>query len=74
MRFMFAPMKTLKAQRIPAPNSRRAYTVGEVADQVGTAVDSIYRSIHRGKLRRIAGIGRFMISEAELNRFLGEVK
>ena len=67
-------MKIIKTPRLSAPVTRRAFTVSEIADQLGIGIDSVYRAVHRGQLKRIAGIGRFMISEQELDRFLAATK
>jgi excisionase family DNA binding protein len=65
-------MKVIETTSVPMP--RRAFTIQEVAQQLGCAVDSIYRAIYRGQLRPLAGFGRKMISDKELERFLSEVK
>jgi excisionase family DNA binding protein len=59
---------------LPQAVTRKAFTVAEVASQCGVARDSIYRAIYRGQLKRLAGFGRFMISESELQRFLSVTK
>jgi hypothetical protein len=56
------------------PKARRVYTVAELAAMFGTATDAIYRAVHSGKLRPLAGFGRMMFSDKEVERFLGATK
>ena len=49
---------------------RRAWTVSEVAQQLGRHKASIYRLIYSGHLRPLPGTGDKLISEHELDRFL----
>jgi predicted site-specific integrase-resolvase len=56
------------------PLARRAYTAAELAAMCGVATDSIYRAVHAGKLKPLAGFGKMMFSDKEVERFLGSTK
>jgi nucleoid DNA-binding protein len=56
------------------PKNRRAYSAAELATLLGVATDSVYRAVKRGQLKRLAGFGKFMFSETELQRFLNQTK
>jgi excisionase family DNA binding protein len=51
---------------------RRAYTIAEAAQLLGCHKVSVYRRIYAGEIKILKGFGRLIISEAELNRFLGD--
>jgi excisionase family DNA binding protein len=53
------------------PLNRRAFTIPEVAQMLCIHKVSVYRHVHLGELRLIAKGGRMMISDKELDRFLG---
>ena len=57
-----------------APLARRVYTVAEVAVVFGTARDAVYRAVHSGMLKPLAGFGKMMFSDKEVERFLGATK
>jgi hypothetical protein len=50
---------------------RRAYSLAEAAAICGRHYQSLYRAACRGDLKVLTGFGRMMISDQELNRFLG---
>ena len=52
---------------------RRAY-LGEAAAFCGVSYHTPYRAACREDLKVLAGMGRMMVSEAELNRFLNQTK
>ena len=52
------------------PLRRRAWTVAEVAEQLGRHKASVYRLIYTGHLRPLPGTGDRLISDHELERFL----
>jgi excisionase family DNA binding protein len=54
--------------------SRRAYTIAEAAGLLGVHKVSVYRRIYSGEIKVLAGFGRLMITETELQKFLGDVK
>jgi excisionase family DNA binding protein len=54
--------------------NRRAYTIAEAAELLGVHKVSVYRRIYSGEIKVLAGFGRFMIPDAELQKFLGDVK
>jgi hypothetical protein len=51
----------------------RVYTLREAAQAVHRSYFTLYRAVCRGDLKVLKGFGRLAVSEAELNRFLGEV-
>lgn len=55
---------------VQQPLRRRAWTVKEVAEQLGRHKASIYRLIDTGYLKPLPGTGDRLISEHELDRFL----
>jgi excisionase family DNA binding protein len=57
-----------------APLHRRAYSLAEVAQILGVHKATIYRSLYRGDLKPMAGLGRARISDVELDRFLNATK
>jgi excisionase family DNA binding protein len=57
-----------------APIQRRAFSPREIAAQLGRDRASVYRWLASGELRPIAVSGRLMISDRELERFLGSNK
>jgi hypothetical protein len=59
---------------VKSPLARRVYTVAELAVMFGTARDAVYRAVHSGKLRRLAGFGKMMFADKEVERFLGLTK
>ena len=54
--------------------NRRAYTIAEAAELLGVHKVSVYRRIYSGEIKVLAGFGRLMIPDAELQKFLGDVK
>jgi excisionase family DNA binding protein len=52
------------------PLRRRAWTVAEVAEQLGRHKASVYRLIYTGHIRPLPGTGDRLISDHELERFL----
>jgi excisionase family DNA binding protein len=54
--------------------NRRAYTISEAAELLGVHKVSVYRRIYSGEIKVLSGFGRLMIPEAELQKFLGDVK
>jgi Helix-turn-helix domain len=67
-------MERLSPSVSEQPLSRRVYTVAELAVMFGTATDAVYRAIHSGKLKPLAGFGRYMFSDREIEKFLGATK
>ena len=55
---------------VEQPLRRRAWTVAEVAQQLGRHKASVYRLIYTGHLRPLPGTGDRLISDYELERFL----
>jgi hypothetical protein len=55
-----------------APIQRRAFSLKEAAAMVGRSYHTLYRSALRGDLRVISGLGTMMVSDQELDRFLGK--
>ncbi|MGH7975589.1 MAG: helix-turn-helix domain-containing protein [Limisphaerales bacterium] len=52
---------------------RLAYSIPEAADMLGLDYFSVYRLVVRGKLKACRALrGKFLITRAELNRFLNE--
>ena len=54
--------------------TQRAFTLAEAAPQCGASYSTLWRAASRGDLKILADMGRMMISEAELNRFLSQTK
>jgi excisionase family DNA binding protein len=54
--------------------NRRAYTIAEAAELLGVHKVSVYRRIYSGEIKVLAGFGRLMIPDSELQKFLGDVK
>jgi excisionase family DNA binding protein len=59
---------------VEQPLRRRAWTVAEVAEQLGRHKASVYRLIYTGHLRPLPGTGDRLISEHELDRYLRSVQ
>jgi excisionase family DNA binding protein len=54
-----------------AREERLAYSIPEAADLLGLDYFSVYRLVVRGKLKACRALrGKFLITRAELNRFL----
>ncbi len=53
---------------------KRAYTLREVAAMVGRSYFTIHRAAVAGKLKTISGFGVRMVSDKELERFLGQTE
>jgi Helix-turn-helix domain len=51
---------------------KRAFTLEEAAAICGVSYHTLYRAVCRGNLQIVTGFGRMMISDKELERFLGE--
>ena len=68
--------KIMKAQSTSESGlaNRRAYTIAEAAELLGVHKVSIYRRIYSGDIKVLSGFGRLMISDTELDRFLGKVE
>ena len=63
--------KTAKESRRIEREDRLAYSIQEAADLLGVDYFSVYRLIHRGKLKACRALrGKFLITRAELNRLL----
>lgn len=57
----------------PAQPERLAYSLQEAAEMLGVDYFSIYRLVHRGKLRACRALrGKFLIPRRELLRLLNE--
>jgi excisionase family DNA binding protein len=68
---MDAIAKTQPAQS--AQCERLAYSIQEAADMLGLDYFSVYRLIHRGKIKACRALrGKFLVPRAELLRFLNE--
>jgi hypothetical protein len=66
-------MQTLEnSSPATASVARRAFTLKEAAAMVGRSYHTLYRSALRGDIRVISGLGTMMISDQELERFLGK--
>lgn len=52
-------------------NNRLAWTLKDAAARCGVSYWTLYRAACRGDLHVIKGFGRMMVTESELNRFLG---
>jgi excisionase family DNA binding protein len=63
-----------KTQPAPSPQCERlAYSIQEAADMLGLDYFSVYRLIHRGKIKACRALrGKFLVPRAELLRFLNE--
>lgn len=55
-----------------ASNTRRAYTLAEVAEMFGKHRSWVYRQSHLGRMTTITGYGVAMVSEQEVRRLLGK--
>ena len=52
---------------------RRAFTVTEVADQLGVSVSHVRRLVEAGTIRKVPHMGRrVLIAAGELDRLLGD--
>jgi len=56
------------------PTTRRAFTIAEAAAFCGVSYHTLYRAACRGDLRVLTGFGRMMVSDKELDRFLGKTE
>lgn len=63
-----------KSQADAPPLARRVYTARELAAMFGCAPDSVYRAVHAGRLKPLAGFGKMMFSDKEVERFLGATR
>jgi hypothetical protein len=64
-------MQTLEKSSLSTANvARRAFNLREAAALCGRSYHTLYRAACRGDLRVLAGFGRMMVSDFELNRFL----
>ncbi|HET9375658.1 MAG TPA: helix-turn-helix domain-containing protein [Chthoniobacterales bacterium] len=54
------------------PVAKRAFTLREVAKMVGRSYYTIHRMVLEGKIKVIQGFGVRMVSDKELERFLGQ--
>lgn len=67
------PNQVTKESRKIEREDRLAYSMNEAADLLGIDYLSIYRLVQRGKLKACRALrGKFLITRAELNRFLNE--
>lgn len=55
-------------------DQRRAFTLDKAAAICGVSYHTLYRAICRGDLRVLTGFGRMMVSDKELERFLGKTE
>ena len=55
-----------------ASNTRRAYTLAEVAEMFGKHRSWSYRQSHAGRMTTITGYGVTMVSDEEVQRLLGK--
>jgi len=63
--------QTSKQQRSLEREDRLAYSIPEAADLLGLDYFSVYRLVQRGKIKACRALrGKFLITRAELNRFL----
>jgi hypothetical protein len=69
--FISASMNPVHESQELAPIQRRAFSLREAAAMVGRSYHTLYRSALRGEIRVISGLGTMMISDQELERFLG---
>jgi predicted site-specific integrase-resolvase len=51
---------------------KRAFTLEQAAAICGVSYHTLYRAVCRGNLQIVTGFGRMMISDKELDRFLGK--
>jgi excisionase family DNA binding protein len=62
---------TLETPPVTALPERLAYSIQEAADMLGVNYFSVYRLIHRGKLKVCRALrGKLLVSRAELLRLL----
>lgn len=67
------PNQVKKESRKIEREDRLAYSMNEAADLLGIDYFSVYRLVQRGKLKACRALrGKFLITRAELNRFLNE--
>jgi excisionase family DNA binding protein len=67
------PNQVTKESRKIEREDRLAYSMNEAADLLGIDYLSVYRLVQRGKLKACRALrGKFLITRAELNRFLNE--
>lgn len=67
------PNQVTKQLRKMEREDRLAYSMNEAADLLGVDYLSVYRLVQRGKLKACRALrGKFLITRAELNRFLNE--
>jgi excisionase family DNA binding protein len=67
------PNQATKHLRETEREDRLAYSMNEAADLLGIDYLSVYRLVVRGKLKACRALrGKFLITRAELNRFLNE--
>lgn len=52
----------------PAP-AQKPLTVKAFADATGVSVNTVYRQVEAGSLRRVPGLAKVLIPAAELERF-----
>lgn len=65
------PNQITKELKKEAREERLAYSIPEAADMLGLDYFSVYRLVQRGKLKACRALrGKFLITRAELNRFL----
>lgn len=67
------PNQITKQSRKIEREDRLAYSMNEAADLLGIDYLSVYRLVQRGKLKACRALrGKFLVTRAELNRFLNE--
>ena len=67
------PNQITKQLRKMEREDRLAYSMNAAADLLGVDYLSVYRLVQRGKLKACRALrGKFLITRAELNRFLNE--
>ena len=65
------PNQITKELKKEAREERLAYSIPEAADMLGLDYFSVYRLVQRGKLKACRALrGKFLITRAELTRFL----
>lgn len=65
------PNQITKELNKEAREERLAYSIPEAADMLGLDYFTVYRLVLRGKLKACRALrGKFLITRAELNRFL----
>jgi excisionase family DNA binding protein len=69
MRSFAMPKSQTKSLTLDPPG-KRAFSVREIAGKLGVHTSSVYRLIYNGSLRTLPGLGRQLVSDVELERYL----